>query len=145
MKRLNTHISSRDASLEKAPEILKAICVNASVNVLDRVIDYLMRVITLKAVVRKKRISVERRARFDVILNRCLKSCSSAIWYNHRSHFATTLKNAHDSRFIFPACASNAALLCCDVHIASFAADESFVGFNLATHLLSEGTSLHRK
>src|SRR6185369_11811975 len=148
MKRFDTNIGSAQASLEQAPEVLDSVCVNEPVNILHRVVNNLVRIVTLKTRVREKRISVKGRTGFDVVFDRRLQSCSPSICNDHCAYFTASLDDSHHCCFVFAAGASDSALALCDVHVSSLAADESLIGFNVATvaaHLLEERAGLHCK
>jgi hypothetical protein len=46
MERLDTHVGSADAALEKTPEVLKAIGVNLPVDELDSMVNDLVRIVS---------------------------------------------------------------------------------------------------
>ena len=69
MEWLDTHVSSVDPALQQRPEVFKAVGVDASVDVFDSVIHNLVRVGSSQSLIRKQRIGVEGRARFDVLLD----------------------------------------------------------------------------
>src|SRR6266568_3374531 len=71
----------------KLVKILKAICVYATIHVLHGMVNHLMRVITLKAIVGKQCIGIERSARFDMLSYFCLQCAPAAI----RNHYGTDL------------------------------------------------------
>ena len=69
MERFYTHIGSRDAPLEEAPEVLKAIGMHPAIDILDGVIHNLVRVVAGESAIGEKRIGVERGTRFHVLAN----------------------------------------------------------------------------
>ena len=77
MERLDADIGSVDAALEQAPEVFQSVSVDLPVNVLDGVIDDLMRILASKTIVGKQGISVERRTGFDVLSHFRLQGASS--------------------------------------------------------------------
>ena len=67
MERFNTYAGSIDAVLQQRPEVLKTVGMNATVHVLDGVIDNLVGVVSREPFVREKGVSVESRASFDML------------------------------------------------------------------------------
>ena len=57
MERLNTYVGTTDAALQQRPEVLKAVGVDATVDVLDSMIHNLMRVVGSKALIAEKEVS----------------------------------------------------------------------------------------
>ncbi len=49
MKRFHANVGSRDAALEKRPEVLKAVGMYATVYVLNRMVNDLMRIVSFKS------------------------------------------------------------------------------------------------
>ncbi len=58
MKRLYRYVGSRNAALEQRPEILKAVCVYATIYILSRVVNDVVRVIACQTFIRKQGIAV---------------------------------------------------------------------------------------
>ena len=106
-------------------------------NVLDGMIYDLMRVVASKPVVGKQRIGVESRTGFDVLSHFGLQSAFLAVRNHNGANLAATLQDAHDCGLILAAGSGDAPLALADVHVAGFAADESFVSFDVAGQLLS--------
>src|SRR5665213_951626 len=79
VERLNAYIGSVDATLEKAPKVLQAVCVNLAINVLNRVIYDLMSVFSGKTFIGQQSIGVESRSRFDMLADFRLESLLLAV------------------------------------------------------------------
>src|SRR5947207_4768901 len=134
MERLNADIGSTDRSLEQAPEILQTVCVYAPINVLNRMVDELMNVLGVHALIGVRSISKERRVSSNVLSNERLKLTLANTHSNFASYFSTfTLQYSPHWLLSLWACRSDATFLFGQVHIASFATNESFIGFNFAS------------
>src|SRR5580700_11429513 len=136
MERLNRNVGTANAALEERPEVLQSVGMDVSIDVLDGVVYNLMRVIGGQPFVGEQRVSVQCGSGFDVIANFGLKRFLPAVRDNDGPHFAATLNDAEYRSFVFSAGAGDSALALCDMHIARFAADESFVRFDMAAGLL---------
>ena len=145
MKRLDTHIGSVDTALQQAPEVFEAVGMDAPVDVFDGVVNNPVRVVGRQTLVGKQRVSVERRARFDMLFDFRLQDSFLAAGNNGSANASAALQDAHDGGLIFGSCASDAALANAQVHIAGFAADESLIGFDFAAQLATKGIILHGK
>jgi hypothetical protein len=60
VKGLDAHIGSVDASLQETPKVFDVVRVNIAVNVLDRVVDDLVRVVGSQSAIGQQRVTVER-------------------------------------------------------------------------------------
>src|SRR5580658_7709497 len=67
MKRFDAHIGSPDSALQKTPEVFESVGVNLSIDVLLRMVDYLVRVLLREIVIGLERITVERASGSDVV------------------------------------------------------------------------------
>jgi len=132
MKRLHANVGSRNPALEKRPEILKAVRMDAPVNILNGMVHDLMRVIRCQSFVGEQGVGVESRASFYMLANLRLQLMLLAIRYDCGAYSSTTLKDSHNGSLVLGACASDAALALRDVHVSRFAADERFVYFDFA-------------
>lgn len=146
MERLDTHIGSADASLQQAPEVLKAIGVYAPIDVLDSMIHDLMGIISGQPFVGEQEVGIERGASLNMLADlrlqhRLLTACDDG-----SANLTTTLKDTHDRNLVFGSGASDATLALAEVHVAGLATDEGFVNLNTvavgATHL-HDGAGLH--
>src|SRR5258708_6946024 len=73
MERFDVHVGTTDGALQETPEVLKAIGVNLAVNVRLSVIDDVVNVVRAESLIREMRVSVQGRARFNVLPNNGLK------------------------------------------------------------------------
>ena len=135
MEWFNTDVSPTDTSLQEAPELLKAVSVDTSVDVLDSMVNDLMGVLTGKSIIGKQSVRVESRASFNMFFNLSLKSFLFAVCDDRRAHFSAALKDSHDGDLVFGASPGDAPLALADMHVASLAANESFVSFDFARQL----------
>src|ERR1017187_4718117 len=62
-----------------------------------------------------------------------LQHCLATIRNNYRVNQSTAFQDSHDCGFVTSASTSDAALALADVHVTSFATDESFVYFDTAS------------
>ena len=77
MEWFDTNVASRDAALEQRPEVLKAVGVNLTINVLLGMVNNFVGVLGSQTVIGAQSIGVECRASFDVLLNFGLQNTSS--------------------------------------------------------------------
>src|SRR5579862_764476 len=137
MKRLNRNVSSRNAALQERPEILHSVRVDFAIDILNSVVNYLMLVFTVQPVVAPEFIRIQRGPGHDVLFYHRLQGFLFPISDNLGADFAlafalAAFKDTPDNRFVVyvVALASNAASLDALVHVASLAADESFIHFH---------------
>jgi hypothetical protein len=97
MEWFDAHISTVDAALEKRPEILKAVGVDAPVYIFNGVIDDRMSVLSSQSLVGEQGVSVESRSSLYMLFDLSLKCRFLAVWDNGCLDLSTALKNAHDS------------------------------------------------
>lgn len=133
MKRFDANVGSRNAALEKAPEVLKAIRVNSPVNILHGVIHNLVGIVSGQSLVRTERIRVQRRSCFDVLADFRLQSVLLAVRYDRGANLPAALQDSHNSGLVLRASTSDAAFTFTNVHVPSLAADEGLVYFNFST------------
>src|SRR5258708_5626924 len=145
MKRFHANVGSRNPALEKRPEILKPVGVDATVYVLSRMVNYLMRVVRCQSIVGHKRIAVERSASGDMLANFFLQDSLATAGNDGSANLSAALKDAHDGGLVLRSGASDAPLAFTQVHVSRFAANEGFVYFNFAAQLGAEKIVLHRK
>ena len=126
------------SALQGTPEVLQSISVDLSVNVLLGMVDDLVDVaVSGHAVIRAERVSVERRADFDVLSDDLLKLMLLAIRNDLSADLApvaVTLEQSHDGDLPDHRLRLRDAetLALGRVHVARLTADESFVGFDAA-------------
>ena len=135
MKRFDAHISTVDTSLQQRPEVFEAVGVNATVDVLDGVIYDLMRVLPGQSLIGEKEICVEGRTGLNMLLHFGLERILLPVRNDGRDNLTPALKNAHDGYLVTGTATSDAALALGDVHVASLAADERLIGFDLTGEL----------
>src|SRR2546421_3301216 len=145
MKGLHANVGSRDTALEKRPEVLKAVSVYATVYILAGVVNYLMRVVASESFIREQGIGVERGSSSDVLAYFVLQYLAAAARNHAGANLAATFQDADHCGLILAASSGNPALPFADVHVPSFAADESFVHFDFAAELRPEEIILHCK
>jgi hypothetical protein len=143
MERFDAHVSTVDTTLQQRPEVLKAVRVDAPVDVLHGVIDNLVGVLSSQTIIGEERIGVESRASLNMLLYFCLEGGLLEVCNNHRLDLAATLKDAHNSSLVFRAGAGDATGLDAQVHVAGLTSDESLIGFDFASHL-DDGLIMHR-
>src|SRR5580704_2404641 len=145
MKRLHANVGSRNTALEKRPGILKAVCVNATVNVLDGMIYDLMLVLIFQSVVRWQCIGVKNCSSSHMLVDFRLQLSLTAIRNNRSANFSATFQDSHDCCLVLCARSSDPAFAFAQVHVTSLAADERFVHFDFAAELGTEELILHSK
>lgn len=146
MKRFNAHISPVDAPLQQAPEVLKAVCVDATVDVFNGMVNDCMGIVSPKSLIGEQRIGIERGTRFDVLLDLGMENLLLAAGDHSCANLAAALQQSHNSSLVFATCAGDTALTLADMHVAGLAANESLIRFDFATAAtdLHEGATLHR-
>jgi hypothetical protein len=127
VKWFNADIRAVDAALQKTPEVLKAVGVNATVDVLNRMVDHLMRELSGQSLIGKQRVSIERGTRFDVFAYLRLQGFLSAVRNNRSADLTAALQDSHHGRFVFRSGSGNALRSFALVHVPRLTADKSFV------------------
>jgi hypothetical protein len=135
MKWFDAHISPVDPALEKRPEVLKAVGVDAPVDVLDGVIHNLMSILPCQSLVVEEEVCIEGRAGLNMLLHFGLQRVLLAVRHNRCDDLAVTLKDAHHSNLVFRSRTSDATGSLRNVHVAGLATYEGFIGFNLTRQL----------
>jgi len=130
MKRFNGNISSFEASFEKTPEVFESVGMDASVDVSFGVVDDLMHIFSVKPFIGQKSIGIQSRSFFHVVADFFLKQGFPSIDDNLGSDLSAALQNSHDCGFIPAACSADSPRPFRRVHVAGFAADESFIHFH---------------
>ena len=99
----------------RAPEVFKAVSMDATVHVLDSMVNDLMGIIVGESIVGEQRIGVESRASFNMLFDFGLRAALLAVCDNLRANLAAPLQDAHDGSLILPASPGDAtlALLMC--------------------------------
>lgn len=148
MKRFNRNIRALDAALQKTPEILKAVRMNLTIDILFGVVNNLMNVF-IHPLIGTQRVGEQKGTLLHVLSDRFLNRFFAAAWNHLASHIAAVpLKQSHDRDL------ANKSRLGSDllgsfvlVHESGRAADECLVGFNLRAvpAQLFKGARLHRE
>ncbi len=123
----DTHVGSADSTFQQGPVVLKSVRVSATIDVLDRMVNNLMRVISRESFIREKIVGIQGRSRFNVLANLRLKGMFLAVRNDGRANLATSLKDAHYGNFIFGSGASDATGLDAGMHVAGLATDERLI------------------
>src|SRR5437667_307301 len=79
MRRLNTDVGSTNATLQEAPEVLKAVGVNLAACVALRMIHELMEVFIIQPFVSAVRVCIDFAASLDVLANDRLKVFAASV------------------------------------------------------------------
>jgi hypothetical protein len=138
MERFDAHVGSVQSALQEAPEILKAVSVDATVNVPYRVINDLMHILGIKADVGVHRVGIERSARLYVLANLCMNQRAAEIRQHGSADLSAPLQDSHNQRFASIGSVGNGPGAFALMHVAGFAADVSLIGFHfsaIAAHL----------
>jgi hypothetical protein len=98
-----------------------------------------------ESVVGHERIGVDRSFIFDVLHDFTLNRMLAAIGYDSGADFTTAFKDSENGSLVFAPRRTNPASMLFSVHVNRFAADKSFVGFNLFAFAakLTERDGLH--
>ena len=130
MERFDVHVGSFQSALEKAPEILQAVCMYLPIDIALRVVNRLVNeVLILQSLIGQKRIGVDRTLRFDVRTDSRLQVVLAARGYNAGLNLAATFQNSHDGSLSLHATVCNLLSALISVHESGRTADESFVHF----------------
>src|ERR1039457_634508 len=105
---------------------------DASINVLHGMVNYLMRVLAFQSVVREKGIRKQCGTSFDVISDFTLKGLLLGVVYDLGVNFPAAFQDAHNSDLVVPAGSSDSAFPFLNVHVSGLAADVCLVRLNLA-------------
>src|ERR1700733_5762614 len=131
-------------ALYERPEILNRVRVYAAIYVLNRMVNDLVSVILVQSGIGFQRVSVERRACFDLFPNQRLQVMLAALLNNLSANLPAALHESDYDRLIVIHTASHTSLAAL-VHVARFSADESLVHFHFAPELGAKEIILHRK
>src|SRR5205085_2456359 len=114
------YIGSRDAALQQRPEVLQAVGMYATIHVLSRMVNNLVRVIGCQSFIREQGISVESRSSFDVLAYFSLQCALAATRNNGSANLSSALHDSHNCGLVLSASSGNAALTFAQVHVPSF-------------------------
>src|SRR5271157_768257 len=145
MKRFHTHVSTMQTALQQRPEVLKAVSVYATINVLNGVVYNLMQELVMQSLVSAHLVGIERGSSLDMLTNDRLQGFFLPICDDLSANLAATLQGSHDDSLVSETLthASDAPSVNILVHVPGLATDKSFVGFNFAAKLASEVFILH--
>ena len=143
MERFNAHVGSVKSALQETPKVFKSVRVDNTIDVSDRVIDDLVRVLAFQSVVGFQIIAVERRSRLDMLPHFGLKRFLLSVVHYHRADFSAAFHNSHDGNLVLGSRSGDAPLPLRDMHVAGLPADEGLVNLDFARKLFQERASLH--
>src|SRR5438105_122813 len=129
MERLNSNVGTTNAPLQQRPEVLKAVSMNLPINVLDRVIDYLVLVFILQSLITTKLIGIKSRASIDMLANHWLYGFPVPICDDLSAYESAPLQKSHDNSSVIVEHSTNATSLYALVHIACSAPNVSLIHF----------------
>lgn len=115
---------------------------DTTVDIFNGMIHNLVGILPGKSLVGEQGIGVEGRASFNVLLDLRLKCGFLAVRDDRSANFTAALKDTHDSGFVLGSGTSDAANPLGQVHVASLAADECLIRFDL-TREHSGGVVMH--
>src|SRR6266536_5670701 len=152
MKRFHANVGSTDAALKQRPEVFHSVGVDATVYVLNRMVNDAVSVFALQSTIPTHLIGVERRASFNVLANDGLQSFFLAIRDDLSADASTALQYSHDDNLVLSALShpGNALRFYVLMHESRLTTDKSFVCLNLSAKLgskvrvLQSQTILHR-
>src|SRR5271157_2146559 len=145
MERFDTHVSTMQAALQQRPEVLKAVGMYATIHILHSVVYDFVLELAIQTLVSAHLVSEKRGANLYVLTNNGLQSSLLPIWNYKSAHVTAALQESHDDSLVSETLShsSDSPRMNILVHVASLAADESFVGFYFAAQLASEMFILH--
>src|SRR5207253_2479792 len=108
-------------------------------------VDYFMRIMSVKSTVRKQRVGIECRSRIDVLLHFALQRVLASIRNYHSADLPPAFEESHHRDLILGSGSGNTASPLCHVHVTSLAADEGFVRLDFAGKLASKEIILHNQ
>jgi hypothetical protein len=131
MEGFDADVCALESALEQAPEVFESVGVDLAVNVLLRMVDYLMcEILIVQSLIGHKRIGINRAVRLYVFANLTLKLIFAIGRQNNSANVSATLQHAErDNLIALSALANFVPVALVAVHVASLAADESFVYF----------------
>lgn len=147
MERLNANVGALQSALQKRPEVFESVGMHLPVNVAFRVVNHIVSVVTDKPFVGLQSVSEKRGHGGNVLSDFPLNHVLTSIRNDLCADFSATLKHTHDDSLVVRAALHNPATMHVRVHVASLAADESFVHFHFrpATAEFHKGLGLHRQ
>jgi hypothetical protein len=132
MERFHTYISTANGPFEQAPKIFQSVSVDAAIDVARGMVDHLVRESRAQILIGHERIGVDRAARLDVLVNLAVERVLAATRNDGGTDLSATFEDTHHGSLAADASRRQAPLPPARVHVASLAADESFVYFDFA-------------
>src|SRR6185312_2906174 len=154
MEWFDRNISAADSALQERPKVFDPVGMDFAAHVLFRVVNHVMNVLLGKLAVRAKRVTVNGRASFYVLIDCAVKRFALSVRHNHSADLTVTFQQSHNSHLASGLISASTTgsgkfrhALCQNrlVHVPRFAADKSFVNFNVTAKLLFKRSSLHRQ
>ena len=148
MEWLDADISALQPTLEQAPEVLKPVSVNLSINVSLCMINHFVFIaLMLQSHIGHESVSVDGASFHYVFSDMSLEWLLATAPSDSSANISTTLKDADNCNLVFGSSLTNSAAMLVSVHEASSATDKGFVYFDFAPAStdLSTGTALHYK
>src|SRR5262249_32163738 len=121
------------STLKKAPKILKSVRVNLTIDVSLRMVNRLVREVSVKPDVRHKGIGVDGTLGCNVSANLRLQVPLATARNDHRNYLAATLQHPTHSGLGLHSAFRDDALATARVHESRSTTDERFVHFHFAT------------
>jgi len=103
VERLDAHIRSLDAAFQEAPEILKAVRVDAAPDVLDGVVNNFVHVGGIQIIVRRQGACVDGGTIDHMPSDQAIKGLFPTVRNYFASDFSAALQDAKDRNYIFSA------------------------------------------
>src|SRR5437762_9236862 len=141
MEWFNTNVSSTESTLEKTPEVLKAIGVNLPTDVSFRMVNDFMSEILFESFIGEQLIGIDRRILSNVLMNDLLQLVTFPALDNLSANLTATLQDANDHCFVGH---TNFAFTFILVNVPSMSANESLIYFDptFSAKLPRKGTLL---
>lgn len=131
MERLNRNIGAMQLAFYEAPKVLKAISVNAAIDVLHSMVNNLVPIF-VQSEIALVVIGVQRGASLYVRTDGWMHRECTPVFDDLSAYSSAPLHESHDGNFVFVNAASEAAFLDILVHVASFATNVSLIYFDLS-------------
>ena len=130
VKWFNADISSLEPTLEQAPVVFKPVGMDVAARIGDRVIDYLMLVVTIEAIIGKQFVGEKNRIGCDMLFNFPVQCGFAPIDRGNSPHFAAAFQKSHDESLIPATSPLNFPHTHFLVHVPRQATDEGFIYFD---------------
>lgn len=142
---LDADVCAFQSALKQAPKVFESVGVDLSFNILFGVVNRVVAEVTNQSFVGLQPVCHQRRVCGNVVTDFLLNEWLAAIGENLGADLSATLQDSHDDCFVVWSTDYDAAIVDVVVHVASLAANESFVHFDFCagTAELHERVSLH--